>query len=465
MNLPLPRLILHLKDNSLIYLIFFSALVIRLLFLSPYLEDWDSVQFALSLHKYSIVDQLPHPPGYPVYVFLARLLNFYLQNDLLSLNLLSALLGAGMAIPFYFLVKKMTSHALSLLVTILLLITPVSWTLSEVPLSNIAGLAFLITTAYFLYRGKTSTKYLLIGCYLGGFILGIRFAEYSIVLPLMTLVILSRKGQSILKSIFFFILGILTWLIPMLAITGISQFIKAYTNQIDYIVNHDSLLSTDTSLRYRLFRIKQLLSWGYTPYFILFLAPLILVFIKRINFFKFDVLFALVWLFSYLIPLTFAYNLEVTRYTLPLLPPILIISAISLYYLKSKPLVLLSIFVAIPIFLNSFDQVQKIHSQLPPTIAPIKYVKENFSPENTTLITTFTYRQFEYYAPEFINFYGADRVKGDLATDIVIIDLFNPKDRLPLMKNYQLAETKVFQGPEIIFPRVSKTTLYIFRKN
>lgn len=457
---------MKLSTDKFIYLILLTALMLRLLFMSPYLEDWDSVQFTLAMDHFSIINQLPQPPGYPLYILLGKFLNPFLRNPAFSLTVLSALLGSLMAVPFYLLVEKMTSKTIAILATILLLATPVQWTLSVVALTNIPGMAFAILSAYLLYLGRNSTKYLLWGSFLAGTSLGVRFAEYSILIPLIFVVGYFRGWKNLFHSLSLFVFGILLWLVPMILYTGVSEFIKAHIDQASYIANHDSLFSKDTSLKFRLFRLQKLLTWGYTLFFIPLLLFIILPLIKKTDKIRgFNYIFAIVWLLSYLIPLTFIYNLEVTRYTLPLLPPLVILIALGLYEQKRKIYLSLFALLILLISLESIQQVKLLHTLTPPTIAPTKYVKENFSPQNTTLITTFTYRQFQYYNPEFTNFYGTASVKGDISTDIVIIDLLKSKDNLSVLKNYTWVETKDFLGPEIIFPRISKTTLYVFKKN
>ena len=47
-------------------------LAVRLPFLAPTLEDVDSVNFDLGVHSYNPAAHRPHPPGYPVYILLAK---------------------------------------------------------------------------------------------------------------------------------------------------------------------------------------------------------------------------------------------------------------------------------------------------------------------------------------------------------------------------------------------------------
>ena len=42
-------------------------------FLAPSLEDIDSVNFALGVRDFDVAAHRPHPPGYPVYIFLGKI--------------------------------------------------------------------------------------------------------------------------------------------------------------------------------------------------------------------------------------------------------------------------------------------------------------------------------------------------------------------------------------------------------
>src|SRR4029078_1354541 len=42
-------------------------------FLATSLEDIDSVNFALGVRDFDVATHRPHPPGYPVYIFLGKI--------------------------------------------------------------------------------------------------------------------------------------------------------------------------------------------------------------------------------------------------------------------------------------------------------------------------------------------------------------------------------------------------------
>jgi hypothetical protein len=457
-----------IKKNRVLLLIIILALLLRLCFLSPWLEDWDSVQFALALKDFSLIKQQPHSPGYPLYIFLGRIFNFFLHNDTLALTSLSAVLGSLCALPLYFLITDITKNKkIALIAIVIFLVTPAQWSLSEAALSNIPGMFFSICSAYLIFKGRKSLKLLYWGSFLLGISLGVRFAEYSTVIVLLGLVLYIRKKiPDLIKSAICFTTGILVWLIPMVLVTGLGTFISLYKNQAGYIVNHDSLLSQNSSLIERLIRIKWLLTTGYSLYF---LIPVLIItiyfFRKKIILFKnINLLFALFWLISYSIPLLFIYNLEVPRHVLPLLPPLVILFAIAVGSLWEWKLV--KLFTAITIiflFSVSLREAKLIHTLTPPTISPILYVKDNLKPSEVTLFTSFTYRQFQYYAPEYLNYWVDVNTPQTINTKFVVTDYIGTKTKFALLNNYQMFDTKEFVGPQEIFPRVSKINIFTYQ--
>lgn len=67
-------------------LLFVAAFLLYFLTRSPYLDEWDSVQFAMGIREFNLWKHQPHPPGYPVYIFLG-----WLGNSLFSLDPADAL--------------------------------------------------------------------------------------------------------------------------------------------------------------------------------------------------------------------------------------------------------------------------------------------------------------------------------------------------------------------------------------
>ncbi len=79
-----------------------AAVVTRVPFAARRLWDHDSVQFALGVEKYDLAAHHPHPPGYPLYIAVLKLLAMLGVDSLhgmVALAILAATLGAGLMVP------------------------------------------------------------------------------------------------------------------------------------------------------------------------------------------------------------------------------------------------------------------------------------------------------------------------------------------------------------------------------
>jgi hypothetical protein len=92
--------------------------IVTLLSRWPYrarmLYNWDAVQFALALREFDVAKHQPHPPGYFLYVALARLLNASLGDPTLVYVALAMLFSAGSTFVLYALARRLYDRATAL---------------------------------------------------------------------------------------------------------------------------------------------------------------------------------------------------------------------------------------------------------------------------------------------------------------------------------------------------------------
>ena len=65
---------------------------------SHWLDDWDSVNFALGLDDFDVVKHQPHPPGYPIYIAAGKLVYRLIADHAAALTLVSVLAGAAVVV-------------------------------------------------------------------------------------------------------------------------------------------------------------------------------------------------------------------------------------------------------------------------------------------------------------------------------------------------------------------------------
>src|SRR5215212_3707443 len=69
-------------------------LALHLPYLPASLEDLDSINFALGIRQFDVARHQPHPPGYPVYIAVAKMVRAVTPSEVTTLALISVVGGA-----------------------------------------------------------------------------------------------------------------------------------------------------------------------------------------------------------------------------------------------------------------------------------------------------------------------------------------------------------------------------------
>lgn len=459
------------KKNRIILIIFFVTLVLRLVFLSPWLEDWDSVQFSLALHEFDILKHQPHPPGYPLYILLGKFLHYFIKSDVKALTFLSALCGSISIFITYLFTKRMFNKKVALFSATILSVLPVHWVLSEIAISNIPGLFFLTLLVYVSYRDLTGNNDKTLLGFISGITLGVRATDAPIVIGILLFSALKKRH---IKYFIYLSIGLLfgisIWLIPLIQKTGFDNFRNANSEISRYVIWHDMLSGKPFSfylyMKTRVFTFIKLMNIGYTlPLVLLFIVSLIKIIRKKV--FKntsYQIFF--IYFISYTIPLIFFYNQELAQYTLPIAPIIVIV--VSLWIASFRKLWITNTIMTcltLYLFITGLSLVHYQSTSTPPTIEPINYIKEKLKAEETILITTYTFRQFQYYLPQFKNYYGVSNAPQEITNNYVVIDYEGLKQQIPsLASNYTLIDQAQFGPSKNPFVRLNKTNIFILKR-
>lgn len=191
----------------------------RAAFLPPTLEDIDSVNFARALDNFDPSLHQPHPPGYPVYVAVARVVYSLIPDPPKALGLLSALSQALLLLPLFALFTRLgsTPHRAAL-ASLLLFACPVLWFNGARPMSDSLGLLFVVSTQALLLRALDAGARLSLASLLAGLSLGVRLQTGLLTLPLWLWVVFKRRGGA--APFLAFATGAFAWALPMVVATG-----------------------------------------------------------------------------------------------------------------------------------------------------------------------------------------------------------------------------------------------------
>src|ERR1700745_635555 len=109
-------------------LLFLAAFTLYFLTHSPALDEIDAVQFAMGVRSFDLWRHQPHPPGYPLFIFLGwigtKVFRIGTESSLYSVSAF----GGGLFVASWFLIiRTQFSEKLAWWVATSVLIIPVVW--------------------------------------------------------------------------------------------------------------------------------------------------------------------------------------------------------------------------------------------------------------------------------------------------------------------------------------------------
>jgi hypothetical protein len=183
---------------------------------SSYPPDVDPINFIVALHTYNISADAPHPPGYPLFVFLGRL-SAMIVGTQYAYQLVNLALLIGAVFCLYCLFRKLGYPKIGLSVAVLLMSHPLCWAATVIPESYISDALLSSAIVSWIVLMKDRLKPLMIGIPLILFTFGLfRPVSCLLLFPLavgsVMISAIDHKKR----------LGIIT------AITGLFSIISAY---------------------------------------------------------------------------------------------------------------------------------------------------------------------------------------------------------------------------------------------
>lgn len=419
------------KEYFLILSLFAISFIIRILFASKFLDDWDSVQFALGIHDFDIAAHQPHPPGYPAYIFIADLFYIFIRNDTLTLTFISALFGALSVVFTYLLGKELFNNKIGTLSAVILSLTPTHLVFSVVAMNDIVFLCFLIASVYFLFTGLKDWKPFFLGSFLAGFSVGIRPQNFLLVGGIYLLFLFWRKDVRLtLVSLLATGLGGLLWFAPVSYLSG---------GPIRYLILTRSQIDAHDRYNFTLgqaYAFVNLLIDGWTVVlFIFILLAMAGLLIKarngglkliRVN--NIPLILLAVWLSLSVFTCIALYILNITRYLLPVFVPLAfvisygIVQAGNISSGKYAKIIVYSIacLAIIVMGAQALSTVYVLSGSQPAPVQAASFIQGDYDKNDTVIVAQDSYRHFYYYLPDYGVTYGDLSSKKLLNKSIVI---------------------------------------------
>ncbi len=214
-------------------------LALHLPYLPASLEDLDSINFALGLRHFDVAQHQPHPPGYPVFILIAKAVHAVVPSEATALGLVSVAGGALGVLAAAALFRRIDGGAApanwSVAAVVVTMTTPLYWFTAVRPLSDSIGLAAAIGVQA-LTLAASSARGLAVAGVCAGLAAGLRSQVVWLTVPLLTLRAQGARAwgwgsaeptdrpapspKPLAPVLAAFVIGIAIWFVPLVIVSG-----------------------------------------------------------------------------------------------------------------------------------------------------------------------------------------------------------------------------------------------------
>lgn len=190
-----------------------------------YIEDADSLRFALGILHYDVTRLQPQFPGYMAFVGVVKLLYAVTGRYALAFSLVG---GLGLFVLLHYslaILRWRFAERRGLMLGVLLVFNPMVWLLGNRYMSDLSGAACMLAAFYHLSR-IDSRRHIATGFFLTGILAGWRLSYAPFLLPPLLLALFrgdqTRRSRGRYGGMLLLAgaAGVLVWLIPLVLVTG-----------------------------------------------------------------------------------------------------------------------------------------------------------------------------------------------------------------------------------------------------
>ncbi len=215
------------------------------------LWDWDETLFCLGVRNYDVVLHHPHPPGFPLYIALAKFVRLFVHSDFHALQAIVTLAAMAMFPLLFWLARELRFPvATAMLGAGLFCFLPNVWFFGGTAFSDIAGLALLVAACATLLQGCRSRHAYFAGAVLLGLAAAVRPQALMIgcapALVASWCRITEKRGRDVLtaSAIGMAILAV-SYGGAALASQSVDGYLEMNGKLRDYVRHVDSFLSSE----------------------------------------------------------------------------------------------------------------------------------------------------------------------------------------------------------------------------
>ncbi|MCU1349402.1 MAG: hypothetical protein JWO56_2432 [Acidobacteria bacterium] len=258
MNLSLPPDPLTARQRTIAIVLGVLCAVSRFAAMARSLWDWDETLLCLGMRVYDVARHHPHPPGFPVFIGMARVARLVLHDDFRSLQAVSLVSGMLLFPAMLMLGRELRLRfEVACIAAALCCFFPNVWFFGGAAFSDVPSLTLVVFAVAFLIRGCRDANAYIAGALLLGLAAGIRPQNFVIGFVPGLLATWYRARVSWRDVFFAALVGVAIVVVAFggaIAATGsFGQYMSAVKAHGDYISRIDSFRSAERPPLWRLF--------------------------------------------------------------------------------------------------------------------------------------------------------------------------------------------------------------------
>ena len=230
----------------------------RFLAMARTLWDWDEALFCLGMRGYDVGLHHPHPPGFPVYIAIARIVRLVIHDDFRSLQAINLISGVLLFPAMFLLARELRLRfETSVIAAALCAFLPNVWFFGGTAFSDVPSIVLVVAAVAMLIRGCRDPEAYLIGSMLLALAIGIRPQNLLVGLWPGIVATYYRWKENWRDVVWAAVIGIaisgIAYFSAMIATGSYERYVSAIRAHADYIARIDSWRSPDRPALWRLF--------------------------------------------------------------------------------------------------------------------------------------------------------------------------------------------------------------------
>ncbi|HUP63375.1 MAG TPA: hypothetical protein VNA69_23515 [Thermoanaerobaculia bacterium] len=263
MNLTSPLHPLTRRQRTIIWIVALLCAASRFLAMARSLWDWDEALFCLAMRDYDVSLHHPHPPGFPLYIAMAKAARVFVASDFRALQLVN-LLAAVLVFPaVFFLARELRLRfTTSVIAGALFAFFPNVWFFGGGAFSDVPSIVLVCFAATLLLRGvhgpSTSLRAGRHSYWLGTFLLAVAIGirPQNLLIGLVPGILATRRRRP-MEIVVALLIGVVIVGVAFggaVAATGSwNEYVRVVREHGDYISRVDSFRSAERPQLWRLF--------------------------------------------------------------------------------------------------------------------------------------------------------------------------------------------------------------------